>query len=212
VLWLRQLGLVFGVTVYAASTVWASFMAGLALGSLMAGRLADRLRRPLVWFGVAEALIAVTALLTPSALMWIQGIYAAFHPSVSHTWPVMTLARVAMTLAVLFVPTLLMGATLPLIVKSSLLRAADPGHRIALLYATNTAGAIAGTLVAGLYLIPNFGMRAASLAAAASNLSVAVAAVAASFLWRGEPAATATERLLAAAARDAARIPKFGIR
>lgn len=49
VLWLRLLGLVFGVTVYAASTVWAAFMAGLALGSLAGGRAADRARRPLVW-------------------------------------------------------------------------------------------------------------------------------------------------------------------
>jgi predicted membrane-bound spermidine synthase len=45
VLWLRLLGLVFGVTVYAASTVWASFMAGLAIGSLVGGRLGDRVRR-----------------------------------------------------------------------------------------------------------------------------------------------------------------------
>ena len=45
-LWLRILGLIFGVTVYAASTVWASFMAGLAIGSVIAGRLADRARRP----------------------------------------------------------------------------------------------------------------------------------------------------------------------
>ena len=55
VLWLRLLGLVFGVTVYAASTVWAVFMAGLAVGSVLGGRAADRVRRPLVWLGVAEA-------------------------------------------------------------------------------------------------------------------------------------------------------------
>ena len=59
-LWLRVLGLIFGVTVYAAGTVWASFMAGLAIGSVIAGRLADRVRRPLVWFASVEAAIAVT--------------------------------------------------------------------------------------------------------------------------------------------------------
>jgi spermidine synthase len=57
VLWLRMLGWVFGVTVYAASTVWATFMGGLAIGSVIAGRLADRVRNPLRWFGAAEALI-----------------------------------------------------------------------------------------------------------------------------------------------------------
>src|SRR5687767_2984180 len=67
VLWLRLLGLVFGVTVYAASTVWAVFMAGLALGSVLGGRAADRVARPLIWLGVAEALIGATALATPVA-------------------------------------------------------------------------------------------------------------------------------------------------
>src|SRR6185437_13708716 len=61
VLWLRLLGLIFGVATYAASTVWASFMAGLAIGSFGAGRLADRVRRPLMWFGFCELLIGVTA-------------------------------------------------------------------------------------------------------------------------------------------------------
>src|SRR5687767_15630517 len=81
VLWLRKLGLVFGVTVYAASTVWASFMFGLAIGSLFAGRVADRLPRPLVWFGAAEALIAVSALATPFALEVLQNLYGSLYPS-----------------------------------------------------------------------------------------------------------------------------------
>ena len=81
VLWLRLLGLVFGVTTYAASTVWASFMAGLALGSLAAGRLADRVRRPLLWFGACELLIGVTALATPLALDTLQQVYVRVYPA-----------------------------------------------------------------------------------------------------------------------------------
>src|SRR5918999_165228 len=68
VLWLRLLGLVFGVTIHAATTVLASFMGGLAIGSLAAGRLAPRARNPLRWFGVAEALIGLAALATQPAL------------------------------------------------------------------------------------------------------------------------------------------------
>src|SRR6185436_20708904 len=74
-LWLRMLGLIFGVTVYAASTVWASFMAGLAIGSVVAGRLADRVRRPLVWFAGVEAAIAVTGALTTLAFSVLQHSY-----------------------------------------------------------------------------------------------------------------------------------------
>ena len=61
VLWLRLLGLVFGVTVHAASTVLAAFMGGLALGSLVAGRLADRVTSPLRWFGLVEILVGASA-------------------------------------------------------------------------------------------------------------------------------------------------------
>src|SRR5215203_6702880 len=119
VLWLRKLGLVFGVTVFAASTVWACFMFGLAVGSLLAGRFGDRLRRPLVWFGLAEALIAVSALATPYSLDWLQDAYARVYPSLPPGVGAITLVRFLMALCVLVIPTVLMGATLPLVVKSS---------------------------------------------------------------------------------------------
>src|SRR5688572_16867495 len=66
ILWLRLLALVFGVTVHAASTVLAAFMAGLAVGSVVSGRLADRVAAPARWFGGVELLIGVTALATPA--------------------------------------------------------------------------------------------------------------------------------------------------
>jgi len=178
VLWLRKLGLVFGVTVYAASTVWASFMFGLAVGSLLSGRVADRVRRPLVWFGVAEALIAVSAVATPAALGALQDLYASLYPSLPRSLGAITAARCLMALAVLLVPTVLMGATLPLVVKSSSFRASDLGQRMALLYASNTAGAIAGTLVSGLFLIPRYGIQKSFIVAAALNLCVAAVAIA----------------------------------
>src|SRR2546428_4589953 len=68
VLWLRVLGWIFGVTVYAASSVWASFMAGLAIGRLVARRAGDRVRRPLVWFGCAQLLIGVASSSRPVRL------------------------------------------------------------------------------------------------------------------------------------------------
>ena len=177
VLWLRLLGLVFGVTVYAASTVWAVFMAGLAVGSVMGGRAADRVRRPLVWLGIAEALIGVTALATPFALDWLQGAYAAVHPFLNSSPVTLTGVRLAMSFAVLIVPSALMGATLPLVVKSSLREAEGLGGRAGVLYATNTAGAIAGSLCAGLVLIPRAGIQSSFLIAAGLNGLVAIAAV-----------------------------------
>jgi spermidine synthase len=177
VLWLRLLGLVFGVTVYAASTVWAVFMAGLAVGSILGGRAADRVRRPLVWLGLAEALIGVTALATPPVLDLLQRIYAGLHSSASGSPALLIAVRLAMSFAVLIVPSSLMGATLPLVVKSSLFGAEGLGPRVGVLYATNTAGAIAGSLCAGLVFIPRAGIQASFLIAAGLNFVVAIAAV-----------------------------------
>ena len=177
VLWLRQLALVFGVTIYAASTVLAGFMAGLALGSVLAGRYVDRSRNPLLWYGIAEVLVGLSALATPAAFGAVEHLYAASYPSLSDAPGLLTLVRFLLSFLVLIVPTTLMGATLPIIVKSSLLRSDGLGTRVSLLYATNTAGAIVGTLVAGFYLIGRFGMNQSFQLAAALNLLVGALAV-----------------------------------
>ena len=196
VLWLRLLGLVFGVTVYSASTVWASFMAGLALGSLLGGRLGDRVRKPLVWFGGVEILVGLSALATPSVLAALQNFYAQVHSSLPDTLGTVTLVRGAISFVVLLVPTMLMGATLPLIVRSSLGQRQDVGGRVGLLYGTNTAGAIAGTLAAGLVLIPSLGISRTFQLGAALNVGVGLAAVLLGWLAsrrETEPPLTASE-------------------
>ena len=177
VLWMRLLALVFGVTIHAASTVLAAFMAGLALGSTAAGRLADRVRRPLVVFAAAEAGIAVAALATPIALAGVEALYVRMHGPLDG-WPfLVALARFALSFAVLVVPTTLMGATLPLVVKASLARGSILGRQVSLLYAGNTAGAVSGTLVAGIWMIPQLGISWAFRIAAIINVLVAVGAL-----------------------------------
>src|SRR5262245_66223918 len=76
VLWARMLGLVFGATTLAVSTVLAAFMGGLALGSALAGRLASRIKRPLQAYGWIEIGIAAYALLVPFLFTWIDNLYA----------------------------------------------------------------------------------------------------------------------------------------
>ena len=81
VLWLRRLSVIFGVTVYAASTVLAAFMAGLAIGSALSGRVLRRGISPLAAFGIAEILIGVTGLLSPILLDAASAIYVALVPA-----------------------------------------------------------------------------------------------------------------------------------
>jgi predicted membrane-bound spermidine synthase len=182
ILWLRLLGLVFGVTVYAASTVLAAFMAGLALGSLLAGRLADRVRHPLRWFAAAECGIALGAIASPWMLGALERAYVAWFPSLPAVSGAVTVVRLLMAGAALIVPTLLMGTTLPLVLRSSLVTGGKLGSRLGVLYASNTTGAIVGTLMSGLWLIPAYGISRTFLAAAAVNGVVAIGAIALSVL------------------------------
>ena len=176
VLWLRQLSLIFGVTVYAASTVLATFMAGLAIGSAAAGRLSDRVRRPLLWFGATEALIGLTALLLPLALDLVTAGYVAIAPDLESR-ALATAVRFACSAAVLLVPAILMGATLPLVLQSSMVDSPEGSARLSLLYGINTAGGVTGCLLAGFFLIGGIGIAATSRLAAIVNLSIGAVAV-----------------------------------
>lgn len=176
VLWTRQLGLVFGVTIQAASTVLACFMGGLAIGSYLAGRWSDRMARPLRAFALVEAGIAISALLTPALLGLADGLVVGLTPVVSDAPLLTTVARVGLTALVLLVPATLMGMTYPLVLRAAS-RGADGIRRTAsLLYAVNTTGAITGVLFGSLTLVPTLGLSRTFLVAAALNTLVAAVA------------------------------------
>jgi spermidine synthase len=193
VMWLRLLALVFGVTVYAASTVLASFMGGLALGSFAAGRVAGRLRSPLRAFGVLEIGIGLSAFATPLILEGVKNAWVALAPSLPSSLVFITTARFAAAFIVLIVPTTLMGATLPVVMRSALVNDASIGGRIGLLYAVNTAGAIAGALGAGFYFVSELGMARSFQIAALTNAAIGLTALALSYRFapRPEPSAVA---------------------
>jgi spermidine synthase len=205
VLWLRLLSLTFGVTTHAASTVLASFMGGLALGSYAAGRIADRVRQPLFLFGAVELLIGLCALATPAALTGVHLLFVGVASRLPDSMALGTVVRLMMSFTVLLVPTAIMGATLPIVVKSSLTRLDRIGGRVGLLYASNTTGAILGAMLAGFYLIPQIGLRRSFLLAASINGAVGLAAMATAWI-RSTPAASpiaapATAETAPAAAR-----------
>jgi spermidine synthase len=176
VIWVRLLGLVFGVTVYAASAVLAAFMGGLALGSYLAGRLSDRVRSPLRWFAAAETLIGLSALATPTLLAWLTPLYRQISAARADDTGALTLARLACSAAILLVPTTMMGAIVPFVLRRAISGSRDVARRAALLYAANTAGALTGTLAAGYVLISSVGLTRTMRLAAAVNLGVAAVA------------------------------------
>lgn len=176
VLWTRQLGLVFGVTIQAASTVLACFMGGLAIGSYTAGKLSDRLARPLRAFAVVEALIAAAAVATPFLLGVADSLFLRVASGLLDSPVLTTVTRVSLTAIVLLIPATLMGMTYPLVLRA-VSRTPDGIRRTAsILYAVNTTGAIVGVLFGSLWLIPALGLSQTFSIAASLNLLVAVLA------------------------------------
>ena len=175
VLWARMLGLVFGATTLAISAVLAAFMGGLATGSAVGGSLARRLRNPLRAYAFIEIGIGLYALIVPWLFRLIDWVYAfvweRFHPGFYG----FALSRFALAAIVLFVPTALMGATLPVLVAAIRGSRESEGSGVARLYALNLAGAIMGTVAAGFLFLPAFGVRITIWIAAAGNLLIGLA-------------------------------------
>ncbi|HHO52087.1 MAG TPA: hypothetical protein ENK18_14700 [Deltaproteobacteria bacterium] len=176
--WARQLHLVVGTSSFAISTVLAAFMGGLGIGGALAVRGADRVPRPLLAYGLLEAGIGLYALALPSLIRWLAvPVYLGVHRGLQPDPLVFGAVAAALVGLVLLPPTAAMGATLPLLARLFVERKGDAGDRIGLLYGINTAGAVAGTGVAGLVLLPTVGLAATTGLTAAGNLLLAAVAI-----------------------------------
>ncbi len=177
VIWTRQMVFVFGSSTFASATVISAFMAGLALGSFVAGRFADKIRNPFLIYGILEAVIGFWALLAPVLFEQALPIYKMFwHQYHLQVLP-FSLLRFLIVSLILLVPTSCMGATLPLLSRFVTRSLSSVGKRVGQLYAINTVGGVAGTLAGGFALIPSMGLHLTSVIAAGINLLLATAVV-----------------------------------
>jgi spermidine synthase len=206
-LWTRKLGLVFGSTTLAISTVLATFMGGLGLGSFVAGRYADRIKNPVRAYAAAEAAIGLYALLIPVILLAYPAFNGWMYRVLGDRWVLLSIVRFVGSAALLLVPTTLMGATLPLLARHFITRPWElrrAGLRIGTLYAINLFGAVAGAFFAGFVFLPLIGVTWTNITAATFNLSLATAIVIARRrLPATDAAATSADERLDAAAVEA---------
>lgn len=169
--WVRMLTRYLGATTHATATVLVVFMAGLALGSFLAARFADRLRRPLALYCWLELAIGALGLLASFAV--IKGVgefYVRMYDLIGERPGILLAARVVFAVVCLLPPTILMGATLPLMVTFVTRVGEHFQAGLGRLYALNTFGAVAGVLVTGLYLLGEFGERVTLGIAAGLNV------------------------------------------
>ena len=179
--WMRQFSTVFGTSEVAVATVLSAYMGGLALGAAIAGRLVQLIRRPVLFYGVLEAVIAVSALLVPVFLAAASMLYTSMLGGQSSIPDAAGLGQplfyFVVALAVLVVPTACMGATLPVLIRYVVTQDDQIGGRVGGLYAINTLGAVGGAVVAGFVLLPLLGLRGTVWCGVAVNILVFLIAV-----------------------------------
>jgi len=203
VVWTRQLRLVFGSTTLAASTILVAYMLGLGIGGLLGGRLSRRIRDGVRAYGWIEIAIGVYAVVVPLAFARFPELNRAWLYALDF-WPA-AVTRFLLALGVLLLPTILMGATLPILIAALTRDDARIGRLTGLLYGLNTLGAVAGVFLATFVLLPRLGLAGASFFGA--GLDVVVGVVALLALARRAPLAAAhdTAPVAARATTSAAR-------
>jgi spermidine synthase len=192
IVWFQLLQLAIGSTTVSLGVLLATFMGGLCLGSIALPRLRSlKQEHPLRVYAAIELGIATCGILVLFGLPYINRVYIA---GAEHGLPGMLL-RGLISAVCLLPPTILMGASLPAIVRG-IESTARGVSWWGLLYGANLGGAIFGTLFAGFYLLRIYNMATATYVAAAIN--VAVALVSFALAARGPAGAKAAASTVAA--------------
>ena len=212
VVWTRMLTQIFGNTTYAIATVLSAFMAGLAIGSYLFGKIADRGKNDFLLYGILEAGVGVYGFAVPWLFTLAQKLYGPIF-GLNESYPFLfNLVLFALSFVLLVFPTLLMGATLPVLSRFFVRSFAQFGRRVGDLYATNTLGAVIGCATAGFLFVPTLGMRATVFLAATVNVVIALLILIVDRLRDKEPRSLAAEAAAAEAAPPAPEASSSSLR
>jgi len=177
VAWMRELRLIFGFSTAASAAVLGIFMGGLGAGSWWLGRKADQSARPLAFYGRLELAVAGSAAVSPLWVFLVRQGYIALGGTLSLGLVAGTFVRLLFSAFVLCLPTVLMGGTLPAATRAIETDEDSRRRYLALLYGSNTIGAVAGTVLSTFLLLETFGTRMTLWLACVVNALVGLAAV-----------------------------------
>lgn len=175
-LWIRDFAFLLGSTTYTLSVVLAAYMAGLAVGSLTASRLALGSRRPILTYACLEIGVGLCGL----GVRWVfQDVLKDLGPIgvLNNQNLAPMLLRFFLSFAVLFPSTFLMGATLPFLTRFFPDGDRKDGSFLSLLYGLNTMGAAAGCFTTGFFFMRLYGMAQSTYWAVEINLGVGFGAL-----------------------------------
>lgn len=179
VIWSKYLALMFGSTIQAQTVVLAVFMGGLALGNRWIGSRSDLLQKPLAAYGCIEVLIGLYVFFFNPLYSISDQIFVSVGSKAFENGAVLLALKGLLSIALLFLPTVLMGGTLPLLAAWLHKESDEPGRRSARFYSVNSLGAVIGVLLTGFVLMPALGVRGAmgGLAILLSLLAALVASM-----------------------------------
>jgi predicted membrane-bound spermidine synthase len=165
VIWQRALLVIYGTNIESVAMVVSAFLVGLGLGSLAGGALSQQPGVPLVrLFSAAELVIGLYGFGSLRLFQWVG----------QHTARAGTVETGLLAFGLVFVPTLLMGATLPLLVAYRVRITAQVGRSVSWLYGANTLGGALGAFLGAFLILGQFGLADAARFAAALNVLVAL--------------------------------------
>ncbi len=174
VTWIRPLSLVFGNTTYAISTIIASFIFGLAIGSWIAGKYSDRIKSPFKYFGFTQIGIGFYGVLLLGVFGILPGVYLDLYHATLPNQEFFIFIQIIISMILLLIPTSLMGATLPLLLKTYSQDFSSIGKDVGKLDASNSFGAMVGTLAAGFLMIPLLGIQNSIVLVASINITIGI--------------------------------------
>ncbi len=174
IVWFKYFGLFLGNTTYAQAIVLATFMGGLAIGAWLWGKRADRTERPLAIFAWLEIFIGLYCLLYPHILELVKSAFISIVLSLElrSDGSTVLIMKLAASVTTILIPTILMGGTLPVLVKFISKRIEESGRNVAILYFLNSFGAVVGSVLAGFFFVRIVGLQATIYSAAALDLAV----------------------------------------
>ena len=194
VAWTRLLALALGSSTHAYSIMLMTFIAGIAAGAILIARWKS-LRRTLDAFGWAEIALAVTILLSMFAYELLPYWFAQTAMLLARrpeAYPLYETMQALICFAVMFVPALCLGTTLPLASRIATAELARTGRSVGKIFAVNTLGTVLGAMVTGLWLMPALGLAATFAVGIALNAGIGLAIVFRDRLVRVQPALIGT--------------------
>lgn len=177
VLWMKELGLLFGNTTYATSATLTALFLGLAAGGWVWGNRVSALENPLLIYGLLEVAIAISVV----GYFLILDAYHQFYPFIfakfGNSGAILVGIKFVLALLLLFPPAFFMGGTLPVMSHALVRTTALMGHHVAILYGTNTLGAALGAFFAGFYFPLWLGFEKTYILAIVVTVGVGVLAI-----------------------------------